>query len=353
MTLVAGVGVLLVGMFAVGPTSAPPPEESASMSTSTAETLTVSTSSPNPIVPNDDRDVSVPSESLEALATSTSEIAVNSSKVAQSTDNIDQNTKQMVGALEELRDTFRAAVRSGTIVAEPKSVGEFYHNAQAYQIQGKLADAQKMYLSVFDHGGDFVDVHRQFQSLLISQHDEGEIRKIYDSLPGDNANLVRQYALALTEADLDAREQRLRDLLVDDANFAPAAYELSRICSADVLGRQGLSDKRNERRWLKVFRALTRDGHLTEYFLDPTKATELTAEADQRWVAVRDIDESVFNSPVAANLMAARGATTIMISIGEPTLEIRYRIDQTGEFKSTGHLPYSIQLLVGMHRKLW
>ena len=348
-SLIGLAGAVLVAVFATGPA---PEETSQNVQSSSQQVTPASDSTATDTLPvakvgnhstasiQSPQTASVPvtNDSLEVIADNTSAIADNSTKVLESTNKINDNTERIAESLEGLGDALRMAARSGGILKEPKSAGEFFHNAQAYQNQGNVEAAHQMYLSILDGGGEFVDVHQQFLSLLSSQHDESEVRNIYNELPGDHTNSVRRYVTSLITSDTAERKQMLADLLEDDPQFALAAYEMSRIYSAATLGRQGLADKSNERKWLLRFREISKQRSVAEYFLDATKATELSADAAQRWVALRDLDSNVFESPVTANLMATRGATTIMISIGEPTTEIRYRIDQTGEFKSTGYL---------------
>ncbi len=348
-SLIGLAGAVLIALFATGPDSEETNNDvqassrhvtptSDSAATDTLPVGSAGNQSNAPLQPSHTATVTVTNDSLEVIAGNTSAIADNSAKVLESTNKINDNTERIADSLEGLGSALRMATRSADIVAEPKSTGEFFHNAQAYQHQGNVESARQMYLSILERGDEFVDVHQQFLSLLSSQYDEAEVRDIYAALPGDHTNSVRRYVTSLITSDAAERKQMLANLLKDDPQFALAAYEMSRIYSAAALGRQGLADKANERKWLLRFREISKQRSLSEYFLDATKGTEVSSDAAQRWVALRDLDSNVFESPVTANLMATRGATTIMISIGEPTTEIRYRIDQTGEFKSTGYL---------------
>jgi hypothetical protein len=190
---------------------------------------------------------------------------------------------------------------------------------------------------MFQLNADFVDVHQQFQLLLKSRYDAEEIREIYAKMPGDSNNVVRRFARDLLEENTEQREMLLRELFSEDSTFAPAALELSRLSSLDFLGNQGLADKRRERDWLAKFRELTTSEGLSRYYLDPTQLEDSINAAEKRWVAVKSIDNSLFESPVTVAFMASKGFASITVSVGEPVLEIRYRLPKTEAFQSTGH----------------
>ncbi|MCA9215790.1 MAG: serine/threonine protein kinase [Planctomycetales bacterium] len=273
---------------------------------------------------------------LQMIAESTETIAENSTKVVESTDKIDKNTERIADTLEGLRDAFRMAARSGDLVNEPKTVAELYHNAQVYQRQGNFNAAREMYLSIFEMGGDFVDVHESYQALLTGQLDKNAVKEAYDNMPGDSNHPVRRFAYACVQDDYNLRTEILEELV--EARFPLAAFELSRDHSADVVGRAGLGDKANERKWLKAFRELAENERISQYYLDPAIATEVLADTEQRWVQLRDLDESVLENPVNVQLIRSVGVTSLMVSIAEPTLSIEYRLDKSGQFKSTGYL---------------
>lgn len=278
-------------------------------------------------------------EPLTSIADFSQSIAENSQQVVESTRNIDQNTERIAETLDGLRDAFRMATRSGDIVSDPQSIGELYHNARAYQRQGNFVAARQMYLLIFERNGDFVDVHNQFLKLLKSRLDNDSILDVYDSMPGDHESVVRRFARIQVNEDIVSRARALQELIDLHPDFAPAAFELSRLSSLDVLGNQSLADKRDEYDWLRKFEQLTNGNQLSRYFLDSAYSEEMEADANRRWAAVRSINQALFESPVAVSYMSSRGFASVSVSVAEPTLEIQYRLSEADAFESTGHLP--------------
>jgi serine/threonine protein kinase len=330
---VAVIGAVVAGIMVLGPFAQHAGDETSHLNTSEGDIATTLPTS----VTSRPAGQNHAGEPLHEIATSTSSIAADSHKVAASTERIDRNTERIADTLDGLRDAFRMAARSGDIVSEPNSIGELYHNARAYQRQGNFEAARQTYLAMFEQNGDFVDVHQEFQLLLESRYDSGTIRDIYMTMPGDANGIVRRFAIGMLEEDAARREILLREIVSVGVDFAPAVFELSRLSSLDYLGAQGLADKRREHDWLAKFRDLATNEGLTRFYLDSTRAEESIADAEKRWVAVQSISESLFESPVTVNFMSSRGFASVTVSVGEPTLEIRYRLKETDEFQTTGH----------------
>ena len=271
-------------------------------------------------------------DSLNQIASSTHEIAANTSDVAKSTANIDRNAERMADTLEGLRDAFRMAARTGGILENPESMGEFYHNAQVYQRQGNQEAALQTYLVVFEKGGDFLDVHQRFQELLRTTSSHLD----YAALPGDAGNPIRQFAAILYQSPETDRMVALQEFVAKFPTFSPAFFELSRLYSADQLGQQALADKAREKEWLAEFQQQIQTSPLSEYFLDPAAAMPMMEDAQNRWVRLQTIADQTFTSPVNVSSRKALGGYGYTISIAEPAREISYRTSPDAPFESTG-----------------
>lgn len=271
------------------------------------------------------------SESIEALV-STSK--ANSEQLANSTKSIDQNTQRIAQSLDALRKSFEAAQADANPLDNPKSAGDFYHNARVYEQKGNYRAARMSYLELFRFELSVVDPHHRFQQFLKLQEGLAGAREIYASVPGDKSTVVRRYADALLQIPT-VRRERLNELSDEEPNFAPAVFELSREYSEARLGKQSLSDKRNEKKLLDRFIALHDQGHLLRYYLDQSEAAGLLEDAEQRMAALNS-NGSLDESPVHFTFQYTAPRWMATFGLREPAVEIWYRESPNAEFKSTG-----------------
>jgi hypothetical protein len=274
-------------------------------------------------------------QQLSDVIRDTTQIRHHTQQLAESNQQISDHTRQIAESLSDLRETFQAAARTGGIISDPQSAGEVYHNARLYESIGNQRQARNSYIDLFRTGADYVDVHQNFQQLLRLQEGPAGAREVYRGLPGDANNTVRLFASALLE-ELPERERQLERIFHHDPSFAPAAYELSRCASRLVLGSQTLYDKAREKQWLTVFFELVDRGQFLVHFLDPSAASTMVSDAQQRQAALQSFDASAAEKPVDLLFSRFDRGWNVNVQIKETPREIFYRLDAKDELRSTG-----------------
>ncbi len=274
-------------------------------------------------------------DSLNSVADNTEHIRDDARSIAESGRQHRSDTRRIADTLDELRTAFESAVRHGGMLSDPKSAGEFYHNARVHQLQGNNTLARQAYLRMFELGADFVDVHHHFHEFLILQEGRAGAQVVYRNLLTKSDHIARRYAQALLE-DLQGQREQLNELLRDEPTFAPAYYALSRCASTKLLGRQSLTDQVTEKQMLSKFLQLHEEGHLLRYFLDQSEAATMIYDAQQRLAALQSIDAKVLENPVSVNATQHKRGWVLTFKIAEVAQEIFYRTKSDNDFQSTG-----------------
>ena len=282
-------------------------------------------------------------EPLKKVADNTEQIQEASRELAETNREINDNTQRIADTLEDLRDAFQAAMQQGGIVANPRSLGERYHNARVYAQQGKNLQARENFLQLLDAEVRFVDVHQVIQRFLITQEGTAGARAVYAGLPSSSSDLICRWAVALLEEPA-VRKQQLAEIIQHDEAFAPAVYDLSRCYSRAQVGSQTISEKRTEKELLERFLRLHDEGHLLVHFLDQSEAAAMLEDASQRLAALSEIDSQTLEQPVTISFAKLPNAWSLVFQVSEPTDEILYRLGEAEEFHSTSGRIASIPL---------
>jgi len=150
-----------------------------------------------------------------------------------------------------------------------------------------------------------------------------------------------QTALALLEEG-DARLTELEALAGTHPDFGPLPWLISQEYSEARRGDQTLADQRSEKQWLEKFRAAQAAGKFQRYFLDKKDAQQWLDTADERWAKLASVPQKVLENPVTLSTLYGNSGWDVTFTLTDfKVTELFYRLDGKGDFRSTGHLPFT------------
>jgi len=329
--LVAGAAVIL-GALALG--------FPASLSDSNEPVTTVSVASTHAATPTTTTrpaegqtiNVATVQPAIEQVAVATTELNNTAKNLAGSVQNIDTNTQQIAETLEQLRDSFASASHGGQIISNPQTVGEIYANAQTYAKQGKHALARESYTTLMSKDVPFVDVHKNFQRLLIVQEGASRARDFYENVGNPDTPTI-EFAKTLL-LDKEQRRDALVKFVASHSDFGPAVYELSHCVTNDDTGNKTLTEKKWEKKLLRHFLTLHDDGQVLRFYLDQSEAAQVVEEATRRLEKLEARTTS-FNRPQVTMNMKRHGNLQVFVQTPEHSRAIHYSTDGDN-YRETG-----------------
>lgn len=277
---------------------------------------------------------------LENMQNSLGIIQKDVEQIKSTTLDIKSDTTSIKSSVTEVSskiDSLSESVgKQGGIISNPETSRDFYHNARIYELKGDYANARKSYIQYFRFSDNKLDPHLRFQSFLKIQEGVSGAKEIYQEMFSQPNNLVDEYAKLLLD-NIDVRRVKIKEFIDKNPDFAPAYYELAKLHSKDVLGNQGLSDKKSEKDYVEKFIMLNKEGKLVKYFLDKEELDSQIKYISERKTVLDNIDDSAFDNPVNVQRMWTNSSWQLNLSIPDEPAEILYRVDGNGEFISTGY----------------
>lgn len=281
------------------------------------------------------------SKDVSEIKKTTKAIKEDTGVIKEHTEAIKDNTKDIKTATQSIdnkMDTMIEKVgKQGGIIAEPSTAEEFYHNARIYEINGDYGNARRAYVRYFNFKEHKLDPHIRFQSFLKIQEGTAGAKEIYTEMFGESENIVDNYAKILLESK-ENKKIALEEFAKNNADFGPAYYELARSHSKATLGTQGLSDKKAEKEYIEKFLKAYDEGKVTRYFIDKEELDKWLKYAKEREAEFATMNKEVFENAVSMSkdYRSNQSQWQLNLSLTDKAREIFYRIDGTGEFKSTG-----------------
>jgi hypothetical protein len=232
--------------------------------------------------------------------------------------------------------TFQKLIQQGSIVPEPKTAPELYHNARLYEARGDAGQARRAYHALARLGHEHIDPHLRYAALLRVQDGRAGAREAYSALlrekPTRAAALV--HALQFEGAE---RRAKVEAFAAQNPDYAPALYLLADEYSEDRIAPQSLTDRRLEFDALERFLQADMEGRLAPFFLDQSVLAQWLDKAKKRKEATEAFFQSARTKPTASFQRAPTGWVGA-IHLPEPATALSVRVGETGEFKATGFL---------------
>ncbi len=259
----------------------------------------------------------------------------------QSVEGVAAEVKKGNEAIEKIADRFESLASGGRLIPEPKTPEEHYHNARMHELSGNFSAARKEYSEYLSANLEALDPWLSYSEMLKASEGRAgaaeTLRYFGDKL--DPKTVSYQTALALLEDDA-SRLQRLEELALENPNYGPLAWLVSREYSDAKRGAQTIAEKRSEKQWLEKFLEAEDSGKVLRYFIDQKEAQKWSQTAEAALARLNSTPESVLENPVSLTTQQSNsGWAVIFVLTDYRAKELFYRLDGEGDFISTGHLP--------------
>jgi len=244
--------------------------------------------------------------------------------------------------MEKIANRFESLASGGRLIPEPKTPEEHYHNARMHELGGNFSAARKDYAEYLSANLEALDPWMSYSEMLKASEGRAgaleTLRYFGDKL--DPRTVSYKTALALLEEDA-TRLKRLKELAVENPDFGPLAWLVSREYSDARRGTQTIAEKRAEKEWLGKFREAEAAGKVLRYFIDQKEAQKWSEAAKTAWARLNSTPDSVLENPVTVTAQQSNSGWAVIFSLSDfRAKELFYRLDGKGDFASTGHLPY-------------
>jgi len=244
--------------------------------------------------------------------------------------------------MEKIANRFESLASGGRLIPEPKTPEEHYHNARMHELGGNFSAARKDYAEYLSANLEALDPWMSYSEMLKASEGRAgaleTLRYFGDKL--DPRTVSYKTALALLEEDA-TRLKRLEELAVENPDFGPLAWLVSREYSDARRGTQTIAEKRAEKEWLGKFREAEAAGKVLRYFIDQKEAQKWSEAAKTAWARLNSTPDSVLENPVTVTAQQSNSGWAVIFSLSDfRAKELFYRLDGKGDFASTGHLPY-------------
>lgn len=275
-------------------------------------------------------------KSLFKIEKDVAEVKDTTTRIETKTDTLQDTTQKVLTKLEDMSAAFENAGKSGVIIPTPATPAEHYHNARMHELKGDFCSASKSYNAHLASGVEFIDPYLSYLDMLKLQDGLEGAREVVAAMRRNNHSLSLEAAAALLLPKAQ-RISTLRRFVAENAAFAPAVYLLGREFSLEKLGEQTLGDKKEEKALLEQFLKLDTTGAFQRHVMDKKQAKAWLDDAEARLAKLKAMPASVLEKPVT--LSASQSNQGWMITLGFADYKIKnveYRLDGTGDFKSTG-----------------
>lgn len=226
-----------------------------------------------------------------------------------------------------------------TLSNKSKSHVELYREARLHEELGEHVIARRFYRELLSRRLNVVDPHVHYQRFLIRQEGLAAARKTYAEMTTSESDVATKFAGLLLEPD-ETRAGRLLDFSIQNPEFVPVIYELSREFSAQRLGTQTLAEIEYEKNLLEQFTWWVEQEKLSPFYLAPDAAVELVEESRARLAAIRKLDPQMFAKRVRVSTSMTGTSWFVTLIVSEAAHEIQYLLEGSDEFQSTGLLDY-------------
>lgn len=220
-------------------------------------------------------------ESILDLRKDVAAVAKTTEAVKEDTAAIKRDTAAISENLAELSDKI-TTVGDGSMIQNPKSPADFYHNAKLQELSGRFKDAFESYRRYVEMNEEFVDPCLDYLALVQSQRGhkaaEAEFGDLARKFP---ANL----AISLAAASLASGPEKrvvLEDFAQAHEDFGPVYWLAAREYSTAVMRAQSAIAVEHERALLEKLVSAEQSGNFSRYFINKKFVAEQLEQAHTR-----------------------------------------------------------------------
>ncbi|MFO6425201.1 tetratricopeptide repeat protein [Motilimonas sp. KMU-193] len=263
-------------------------------------------------------------QQTKAIATSNEQIAQHTQTTAQEIAKLNQNLEKLV------QDKGQAA-----IISEPSSPRDYYQNARLYEMKGDYRQARQAYLGYFQYQQEYIDPHLRYQGFLKIQEGFAGAREIYNEQFQQQTSTTVAFAKAML-LESEPRQAQLEEIVAAQPDFTPAWYELSRLYSSALLGRQTSEHKLLEKQYLEQVIRLNEQGQWLKYYLDQEQFNRHLDDAQSRYKLAETRSETGLKQTLTFTPSLSNLGFQLELQYLDTPQQILYKTAEMSEFQSTG-----------------
>lgn len=216
-----------------------------------------------------------------AMSEDTAAIKAETAGVRDATREIQDTNERIAQDVAEISDKI-SKVGDGSMIQNPESPSDFYHNAKLQELSGRFKDAFESYRRYVEMNEEFVDPCLDYLALMQSQRGhkaaEAEFNDLARKFPDNRAISLAAASLASGPEKREALEKFSR--LHKD--FGPTFWLAAREYSNAVMRIQSAVAVEHERAFLEKLVAADESGNFTRYFMDKKLGSEQLQQARAR-----------------------------------------------------------------------
>lgn len=270
-------------------------------------------------------------QSLTQIDQQTKAIATSNEKIAQHTQTTAQEIAKLNQNLEKLvQDKGQAA-----IISEPSSPRDYYQNARLYEMKGDYRQARQAYLGYFQYQQIYIDPHLRYQGFLKIQEGFAGAREIYNEQFQQQTSTTVAFAKAML-LESEPRQAQLEEIVAAQPDFTPAWYELSRLYSSALLGRQTSEHKLLEKQYLEQVIRLNEQGQWLKYYLDQEQFNRHLDDAQSRYNLAETRSETGLKQTLTFTPSLSNLGFQLELQYLDTPQQILYKTAEMSDFQSTG-----------------
>lgn len=220
------------------------------------------------------RDTASISEDTAAIKAETTGVRDATRKIQDTSERIAQDVAEISGKISKVGD--------GSMIQNPESPSDFYHNAKLQELSGRFRDAFESYRRYVEMNEEFVDPCLDYLALMQSQRGhkaaEVEFRDLARKFPDNRAISLAAASLASGPEKLKALEEFARA----HKDFGPTFWLATKEYSNAVMRIQSAVAVEHERAFLEKLVAAEESGNFTRYFIDKKLGSEQVQQAQAR-----------------------------------------------------------------------
>nr|WP_133770176.1 adenylate/guanylate cyclase domain-containing protein [Enterovirga rhinocerotis] len=230
--------------------------------------------------------------------------------------------------------TVYAGLAREGLIADARSLPEFYHNARFLEAKGDRTGALAAYAAAAPLAGEAIDVHFRYASLLRMVRGPAAVRQAYAALIRTNPSVAAELMMAFG-SETDDRRERLEAFVASHPGVAAADNLMADALLDQRDGGPTLTERRLAFDATERFLDAAASGDLSSRFVDRTFLDGWLDMARRRRGEIERFFSSARTRPTAAFSRSSTGWLT-RLSLPEPASAIAVRIGEQGPFTSTG-----------------
>lgn len=262
-------------------------------------------------------------------------------KIQNTLFGIQKDVKYIRKGIDRIEKGINKIGNLGGIKANPKSAEDFYHNARVHELGGNRGGARKSYKKYLTFNKKYVDPHLSYLRILKDTEGRSEARRIYRRLVSKYpTNPAVQFVYAKTLED-KPRIAEFQKILGKYPTFLPVMIALSHEYSHQQLGSQTASDRRNQIRYLKIFKKKGGLTNLLSFYLNK-KSGEQKLKAAKSILKMYENNphlKSMHDNPIRVTARElSKGTFQVTIVIMDQSQKIWYKLEGMDDFQDTGSM---------------